>query len=198
MSAADKLDLLMTPEEYAAFEEKADERHEFFNGEIFAMAGGSETHSLLTANVLRRLGNALDKRPCRVYESNMRVKVEATGLETYLDASVVCGPSKFHDLTRQALLNPLLLVEVLSESTETYDRGKKFWHYRQIPSLREYVLVSQTGPLVEVFTRQADNQWLLRPCEGLEAVLWLESVEAEIPMRDVYDKTPVMREPVEG
>ena len=197
MSAALKLDLRMTPAQYFDFEEKSEVRHEYLNGEIIAMAGGTEAHSLVSSNTTRRLGNALEKRPCRVYESNMRVKIEATGLETYPDASVVCGHSKFEDLRRQALLNPLLIVEVLSESTETYDRGKKFWHYRHLESLQEYVLISQDMALVEIFSRTANDEWLLRTYDGLEAVARFDSLDVEIPLRDLYAKTPVMGVPLE-
>ena len=192
MSAALKLDLQMTPAQYFDFEEKSEIRHEYLNGDIIAMAGGSEAHSLVTANTIRKLGNALESRPCRVYESNMRVKISASGLETYPDASVVCGHSTFEDLRRQALLNPLLIIEVLSESTETYDRGKKFWHYRQLPSLQEYVLISQDSALVEIFSRQASDEWLLRTYEGLETKVRFDCLDVEILMRDLYAKTPVV------
>ncbi len=193
MSAAEKLDLLMTREEYAVFEAGADRRHEFFQGTVVAMAGGSEGHSLLTANVIRRLGNAFDARPCRVYDSNMRVRIESTGLETYPDASVVCGPSKFADLSRQALLNPVMLMEVLSPGTEDYDRGKKFWHYRHLESLKIYVLVSQSEPLVEVFIRRTGNdaEWLLRTFQGIDSVMKLDPLDVSIPLRDIYAKTSV-------
>jgi Uma2 family endonuclease len=192
MSAALKLDVKMTPAQYFDFEEKSEVRHEFLNGDIIAMAGGSEAHSLVTGNAHGELRNALKNRPCRVYESNMRVKISASGLETYPDASVVCGPSKFEDLRRQALLNPLLIIEVLSDSTETYDRGKKFWHYRQLPSLQEYVLISQDMALVEIFSRQANDEWLLRTYEGLETKVRFDCLDIEILMRDLYAKTPVV------
>ena len=182
----------MTPAQYFDFEEKSEIRHEYLNGDIIAMAGGSEAHSLVTGNAHGELRNALKNRPCRVYESNMRVKISASGLETYPDASVVCGHSKFEDLRRQALLNPLLIVEVLSESTETYDRGKKFWHYRQLPSLQEYVLISQDSALVEIFSRQASDEWLLRTYEGLETKVRFACLDVEILMRDLYAKTPVV------
>lgn len=198
MTAALKLDLRMTREQYYDFEEKSDTRHEYLDGEVIAMAGGTDSHSLVTGNAHGELRNALIARPRRVYESNMRVKIEETGLETYPDASVVCGNSKFQDLRRQALLNPLLIIEVLSDSTETYDRGKKFWHYRHLPSLQEYVLIAQDEPLVEVFHRQADGQWLLRTFEGLDAMVHFESIDVDVPMRDLYAKTPVVGVPLEG
>ena len=197
MSAALKLDLRMTPAQYSDFEEKSVVRHEYLNGEIIAMAGGTEAHSLVTGNAHGELRNALKNRPCRVYESNMRVKIEATGLENYPDASLVCGHSKFEDLRRQALLNPLLIIEVLSESTETYDRGKKFWHYRHLASLQEYVLISQDMALVEIFSRQTNDEWLLRTYDGLDAMVRFDSLDVEIPLRDLYAKTPVVGVPLE-
>lgn len=188
----------MTPAEYAEFEAQSAERHEYLNGEVIAMAGGTEVHSLISSNAIRKLGNALERRPCRVYEGNMRVKIEATGLETYPDVSVVCGPSKFEDLRRLSLLNPLLIIEVLSESTEMYDRGKKFWHYRHLASLKEYVLITPTEPLVEVFRRMPDDTWLLTTYEGLDAQITLESLQITLPLADFYAKTPVVGVPLEG
>ncbi|MDZ4287434.1 MAG: Uma2 family endonuclease [Prosthecobacter sp.] len=197
MSAALKLDLRMTPEEFAAFEEKSDVRHEYLNGDIIAMAGGTEVHSLISCNASGELWSALKKRPCRVYESNMRIKIEATGSETYPDCSVVCGTSKFEDLRRQTLLNPLLIIEVLSESTEIYDRGKKFWNYRHIPSLQEYVLITPTEALIEVFTRQPTDEWLMRVYEGLQAQVRLDSLDLILPIASFYAKTPVVGVPLE-
>lgn len=197
MSVAEKRELPMTLEEYTAFEAKAERRHEYRQGRVVVTAGGSELHSIITANAIRHFGNALEEHPCRVYESNMRVRIEATGLETYPDASIVCGPSKFADLTRQALLNPVLLLEVLSSGTEDYDRGKKFWHYRHLDSLRWYVLISQSEPLVELFTRQSEtnSEWLWRSFEGLDAVLSLEALNLTLPLRGIYAKTPVATDP---
>jgi Uma2 family endonuclease len=196
MSAALKLDRRMTPEEFAAFEETSDIRHEYLNGDVIAMAGGTEVHSLVSCNATRALGNALQRRPCRVYESNMRIKIEATGAETYPDCSVVCGTSKFEDLRRQTLLNPLLILEVLSETTEIYDRGKKFFNYRHISSLQEYVLVTPTEPLVEVFTRQPNDEWLMRVYEDLEDHVRFDSLGLSLPLTAFYEKTPVLGVPL--
>src|SRR5689334_12445470 len=129
---------LMTEQEYLAFERASDIKHEFFEGELFAMAGGTMEHSLIATNCTRRLANLLVPKGCTVYNSDLRVKVEATGLLIYPDASAVCGPLSIVD--RDTLLNPALILEVLSPSTEGYDRGVKFHHYRRIPSLTTYLL----------------------------------------------------------
>jgi Uma2 family endonuclease len=178
----------LTPAEYLDIERAAAYRSEYFDGEMFAMAGGSPRHSLISANIIRELGNGLNRRPCAAYESNLRILVSATGLYTYPDASVICGPLEFEDERRDTILNPTLLVEVLSDSTEAYDRGKKFSHYRQIPSLREYLLVSQEEAKIERFLRNEDGSWTLTEAAGLEATLPLPSLGIEISLGEVFDK----------
>ena len=143
----------LTPAEYLAKERAATYRSEYFGGEMFAMAGGSPRHSLIKVNVVGEFRARSRHSPCTAYDSDLRILVARTGLYTYPDASVICGPLEFEDPRRDTVLNPTLLVEVLSESTEAYDRGKKFSHYRQIPSLREYLLVSQEEPKIERFLR---------------------------------------------
>ena len=186
----------MTDEEFLAFEQASDVRHEFFQGEVFAMAGGNASHSLVKANAIGLLQSALRKRPCRVYDSDMMVTVRATGLRTYPDLSVACGRSKFQDLRELELLNPILIVEVLSDATAAYDRGKKFWHYRQLESLEEYVLVSTDEPLVEVYQRSADGAWTLRAYDGLMAAAKLDSLELSLPLSEIYAKTGLSGEAV--
>jgi Uma2 family endonuclease len=151
-----------TPEEYLAKERASGQKHEFFDDEIFAMAGGSEAHNLIVANIVGELRSTLRQRPCKVYPPDMRVKIPSTGLYTYPDASVVYHRPEFEDDVADTLLNPQVLFEVLSDSTEDYDRGTKFKNYRSIASLRDYVLVSQEEVLVEHFSRQADGSWVLR------------------------------------
>lgn len=179
----------MSDEEFIAFEQASDVRHEFFNGEVFAMAGGNASHSLIKSNTNSLLQVGLRKRPCRVYDSDMMVTVRATGLKTYPDISVVCARPKFQDLRELELLNPILIVEVLSEATAAYDRGKKFWHYRHLESLMEYVLVSTDEPLIEVYRRNGDGTWTLQSYDGLEAVAGLRSIEVDLPLSEVYAKT---------
>ena len=147
----------LTAEEYLAIERDSEERHEFFNGEMFEMGGASEPHNLIVSNICRELGNQLKETPCRAYVNDMRVKVDESGLYTYPDFVVVCEPPRFEDEVLDTLLNPLVIGEVLSKSTENYDRGKKFEHYRKIPTLKECLLIAQDEMHVEHFVRQDDG-----------------------------------------
>ena len=177
-----------TAEEYLRFEYDAEERHQFYEGEIFAMAGGSPQHSLVIANVIGALGGRLVGKPCRVYDSNLRVRIPRTTLYTYPDASVICGELQFDslDTRKHTVTNPTLLVEVLSPTTEGWDRGGKFQNYRRIDSLKEYVLVNSDTPLVETFIRQATGSWMLGAFEGLDAVAQLPSLGIELSLREIY------------
>lgn len=176
-----------TPEEYLAWERTSELKHELFQGEVFAMAGASREHNLIVSNAIRVLGNALLDRPCEVYPSDLRVKIQATGLYTYPDASVVCGRPEFEDNVADTLLNPNVIFEVLSESTEGYDRGKKFRQYRTITSLRDYVLVAQDTIQVEHFRRKADGSWSLREA-GAGGRLALESIGCDLAVDELYRK----------
>ncbi len=176
----------ITPEEYLRIERAAEFKSEYFAGEMFAMAGGSPGHSQLKTNVTTALNNQLKGRSCTVYDSDLRVLVSKTGLFVYPDATVVCGPLETFD--GDTATNPTLVVEVLSDSTEAYDRGTKFEHYRTIPSLREVVLVSQDHPIVERFTRGADGVWGLTDARGLEATIELPSIGVSLPLAEIYDK----------
>ena len=151
----------MTLAEYVRLEASSDAKHEFLNGEVFAMAGGTPEHALLAANVIRELGNKLSGGPCRVYTSDLRVRVAATGLATYPDVTVVCGPLERDAEDENAVTNPTALIEILSDKTEAYDRGEKFAHYRRIVTLRAYVLVSHRETRIEVFRRNDDGSWTL-------------------------------------
>ena len=177
-----------TPEEYLRLERDASEKHEFYRGEIFAMSGGSFNHSLISANVIRELGNGLRTSPCRVFDSNLRIRIPRTTLYTYPDASVVCGPPQFDplDTHRHTVLNPTLIVEVLSPSTEGWDRGGKLESYIQIESLRDYVLISSITARVEVYLRQTDGTWNYSDATGLEARIALRSLRLELPLSEVY------------
>jgi Uma2 family endonuclease len=174
--------------EYLAFERPSTVKHEFFDGEIFAMAAANESHNLITGNLVGELGNQLRVGPCRVYASDMRV-VLATGLRTYPDVVVVREKPQFEDDCHDTLLNPLVIFEVLSPTTELYDQTRKFAHYRTCPSLREYVLVSQDQSLVEHFARQPETgQWLLTARESLDAELELPALKIRISLREVFAK----------
>ncbi len=177
-----------TPAEYLTLERSASYRSEYFQGEIFAMAGGSPRHSLIQTNLTAELRQALKGARCTAYNSDLRILVHPTGLYTYPDASIVCGPLELADGQQDVVLNPTVLFEVLSDSTEAYDRGQKFGHYRQIESLREYVLVSQSEVLVERYQRNPDNTWTLTESRGIDAQLSLNSVGITIPLLEIYDK----------
>ncbi len=178
--------LKMTPAEYLAFERAAEQKHEYADGEIFAMAGGTREHSLLGHNVEVELGIALRERPCEVHGSDLKIKA-ADGKYHYADAFVLCGPPVFEDDTRDVVQNPTVIVEVLSDSTERYDRGDKFENYRTLATFVEYVLVSQTGVLVEHFHRLPDGTWLYRAL-GPGELLVLSSLGCEIPVDRLYAK----------
>ena len=178
----------LTPEDYLALERSADFKSEYFDGEIFAMTGASEPHNTIVANTLSEIRQQLKKRPCKVYANDMRVKVDPTGLYTYPDVVVVCGKARLEDAHLDTLLNPTLIVEVLSDSTEAYDRGRKFEHYRKLESLTEYVLIAQHQPHVESYRRQPDHHWLLTECSGLDGALRLESIDCELALAEIYDK----------
>lgn len=179
----------ITEEEYEEILAKSDEKLEFFNGQIRSMAGGGASYSLVKSNTVRHFGNAFAKRPCRVFDSDMNVKVESSGMNTFPDASIVCGKPEFKDDRKLTLLNPGVIVEVLSLSTEAFDRGHKFLNYREIPSLHSYVLISTEEPLVEVYELNADKHWQLETFRGLGSVVRLHHCEVEIPLDHFYEKT---------
>lgn len=188
MSAEAAAKRTWTPAEYLAWERAAPEKHELHDGEIFAMTGASFAHNKIVGNVVRELGNALRDRPCDVTPSDLRVKIPAAGLYTYPDALVVCGEPQFEDAARDTLLNPTVIVEVLSDSTEAYDRGKKFRYYRSIPSLREYVLVAQDLPSVERHVCGEGGVWSLVQDLGAGGRLVLSSIGCEIAVDELYLK----------
>jgi Uma2 family endonuclease len=174
--------------EYLQRERESLDKHEYRDGEILLMSGGSVNHSLIVANASRSIGNRLEGKPCRVYDSNLRVRIPRTVLYTYPDATVICGKPEFdpNDSAGETVTNAKLIVEVLSPSTEGYDRGEKFHRYLQLDSLHEYVLVSQVAPRIEVFYRQAGGGWLFSPYSGVEQVASLRSLQIELPLREVF------------
>jgi Uma2 family endonuclease len=187
MAVAEKVQRI-SEAEYLQIERKAEFRSEYFDGEMFAMAGGTRAHSLIATNLLRELSSSLKATDCAAYNTDLRVKIEGTGLYTYPDVSVVCGEQRFLDDEQDTLLNPTLIVEVLSDSTEAYDRGKKFEHYRQIPSCREYLLVSQKEARIEQFIRQPDGEWILREATGLDAQIRAPSLGIILRLAEVFAK----------
>ncbi|MDP1796792.1 MAG: Uma2 family endonuclease [Planctomycetaceae bacterium] len=175
-----------TPEQYLERERRAQTKSQYYRGEIFAMSGASREHILIAGNLHAALHNALRDRPCEVYTSDLRVKVQQSGLYTYPDVTVACGEPKFEDKHVDTLLNPLVLIEVLSESTEAYDRGAKSAQYRKLPSLRELVLVSSTGIQVEHYHRGEDGQWGFWETSDKTASLALTSVDITVPLEEIY------------
>jgi len=171
--------------EYLERERTSETKHELVNGEILAMAGGTLEHGRLAVNVATELRAQVRGRPCVVFSSDVRVRVLATGLATYPDVSVACTRVERDPEDTNTLINPILLVEVLSDSSEAYDRGAKFAHYRRIPSLKEYVLVSQREPRIEVFRRNEDGSWTLYDAEA-SATVKLLSIDAELSVDEVY------------
>ena len=182
----------ITPEEYLHRERQAEHRSEYYRGEMFAMAGASANHNWIVLNIGSHLREQLKSKPCRVYPSDLKLRVEATGLFTYPDLSIVCGEPRLESDHGDVLLNPVVLVEVLSDSTEAYDRGKKFEHYRTIPSLQHYVLITQDRHSIDCFTRSNGESWNLTSCKGLSGKITLEAIECELLGSEVYDKVVFM------
>jgi Uma2 family endonuclease len=176
-----------TPEEYLALERQAKFKSEYCNGYITAMSGASREHNLITGNIHAVVWNQLTDRPCEVYLGDMRVRTSPVGLYTYPDVVALCGEPQFLDDEVDTLLNPTLIVEVLSSSTEDYDRGDKFAQYKSIDSLREYVLVAQDEVLVEQFVRQG-QEWMRCEIRDMAETLVLVSIGCAVPLRQIYQK----------
>lgn len=178
----------VTPEEYLALERGCEYRNEYVNGEIRAMTGASREHNLITTNLVREFSLKLRGRPCEVYPSHMRVRIPSANVYTYPDVVVVCGEPKFEDGHLDTLLNPTLVVEVLSKSTSKYDRTTKSDYFRTLGSLAEYLLVAQDEYAVEQYTRRADGRWVLAEVRGLDSVVGLQSVGCALTLSDVYER----------
>ncbi len=179
---------MLTEEQYLEIERAAASKSEYYDGEMFAVAGAKQAHNRLVANLIGALHRQFRSRPCDVYPSDMRIMVPATGLYTYPDVTAVCGDQRFLDDQNDTLLNPSLLIEVLSPSTEAYDRGRKFEQYQSIESLRENLLVASDRLHADLYSRQTDGRWLQTAVDTLEGSLKLESVNVEITMSDLYEK----------
>jgi Uma2 family endonuclease len=177
----------LTAEEYLAAERAAEVRSEFYDGSMYAMAGESYAHNVINVNLVRELSTALRKRGCFLASSEARLRVSPGRVYTYPDIMAGCGEPKFADDQKDTLLNPSLVIEVLSPSTEAHDRGYKFAQYRQLESIREYVLVSQSEPRVERFERQPDGRWVLSEHVGMNAVCRFESVDCDVTLAELYE-----------
>jgi len=183
-----------TEDEYFEFERTSVGRWEYVGGEIRAMAGGTDDHNAISANIGRALGNALVPRGCRVYGADMKVHT-GDGVNTFPDVSVVCGPREYHWGKTDVITNPILIVEVLSDSTRDYDRTEKFDHYQTIPSLTDYLLVEQDAARVLLYTRR-DDPWELQGAAGRESAIYLPSVGASLALVDVYALIEFVDEPL--
>lgn len=180
---------VFTTDEYLALERASEVRHEFVDGFVYAMAGEIPEHSTICFNLAVAVGRQIKDGPCRGFSPNMKVRTDPAGLFAYPDLMVVCGEPLFHDDRRDVLVNPTVIFEVLSPSTEAYDRGEKFLRYRtRIAALRDYVLVSQGGPLVEHFGKQQDGSWSLTEVRGISGILHLPSIACELPLIEVYNR----------
>ena len=175
------------PEDYLEIERAAEYKSEYLNGEMWAMSGATESHTIIVSNLIASVHTQFKGRPCRVYGTDMRVQVDITGLYTYPDVTLICGERRFLDDRRDTLLNPLVIIEVLSPSTADYDRGAKFAHYRQLASLQEYLLVAQDERHVMHYLRQPDNRWLLEEFRSQDDAIDLPSVTCRLSMNEVYE-----------
>ena len=177
----------MTPREYLTRERSSfDIKHEFFNGEIFAMVGAGRNHNRINVNLTRELGNDFkaNQFACDLFSNDMRVKIEDS--YAYPDIVIFCGDAKFEDNEFDTLTNPVIIMEILSDSTEAFDRGDKFAYYRAFPTLKEYILISQKKIRVEQFILRDDNKWEYRSYEGTNLVLNMESIQCELPLSEIY------------
>lgn len=182
-----------TPEEYLAMEREAHYKSEYLDGEIFAMAGASPHHSLIATNTIRELSLQLMRRACQVYSSDMRIDLSKHGMYGYPDAVVVCGEPMFSDKYRDNLINPIVIIEVLSKSTEAYDRGEKFIRYRKLKAFKEYLLIAQDTPYVEHYLRQPNHRWTLSEADGLRGSIYLPAIECTLKLAKIYDKVKFAR-----
>lgn len=185
-------------EEYLQLEAESEIRHEFHQGELFAMAGGTHNHSIIGANVTTELNLLTRTKDCITYNGDMKISLDIAHRFVYPEAAVVCGEAVFSEFTSHAITNPMLVAEVLSESTEAYDRGAKFMFYQQIPSFREYLLLDQTQPLVNVFFRREPEIWEMRTYLGLDQEIFLQSMDARLLMTDLYRGATDLKAPLSG
>jgi Uma2 family endonuclease len=179
-----------TPAEYYALEEQATYKSDYYEGEIFDMSGGTATHSLIIMNLGIAVGSRLRGKPCTAYDSNMRLKIEASSLRTYPDVTVYCEKLRYdpEDPRNTTALNPTALFEVLSPTTESYDRGLKAVNYRLVKSLRAYAFVAKDRPSVELHYRQPSGEWAIKDIHGMEASVLLEAIGIELPLSEIYEK----------
>ena len=188
----------ISPEEYLEIERRATYRSEYFDGEMFAMAGATRQHNRISTNLVSGIDHHLKSRDCNVYANDMRVHVPSTGYFTYPDVVITCGKEEFTDAQNDILVNPLVIIEILSDSTASYDRGKKFEHYRELASFVEYLLVEQRTPRVEQYVCQHSDQWLYRDIRGIDDQnVTIYAIECSLSMQDIYHKVDVSQRPIQ-
>ena len=178
----------LSPEQYLEIERQAEQRSEYWQGQMFAMSGATRSHNLIAVNTVRQAGNQLRGSSCELYAQDMRVLAAKTRLYAYPDIVFVCGPPQFLEDRQDTLLNPTLIIEVLSPSTEAYDRGRKFERYRTIESLRQYLLIAQDRIQADLYTRQSEEQWVLTSFSGREDFVELESVGCRLSLAECYER----------
>jgi len=172
--------------EYLSWEERSGGKHEFYRGEVFAMAGASLRHNRVAGNIFARLYQLLEAGPCEVFASDQRIRIDAVDLSTYPDVAVICGGVKVDPVDRHAATNPRVIVEVLSKSTENYDRGRKFEFYQHLESFAEYIVVYQDEPRVIHYVRQSDGGWTYKLLVGEQETLHLQAIDCDLPFATIY------------
>lgn len=179
----------LTPEEYLAIERQAEDKSEYVDGVMYAMSGATFRHNIIVANVIAEIGQQLRGRPCRVLSSDMKIRGSDSRSFFYPDVSVVCGKPQFHDERRDVILNPTLVIKIMSESMAASYRFEKFQAYKQLDSLQEYILISEDEPVVEQFKRQTKEVWIYTTAVGLDASMNFPSIECTLSLKAIYDKT---------
>lgn len=187
-------DHYISEEAYLVRERTSSTRHEYYHGRVYAMTGAKEPHNLIASNIVAALHAQLRHKPCRVYASDMRTKIVKTGLNTYPDVVVICGQPEFTDHVRDTIINPVVIIEILSASTERYDRGMKFQHYRTIDTLQDYLLIAQDHYHVEHFVRQDGGVWIFQEATDLAATLHIQSIDCTLLLEAIYEKVDFVEE----
>lgn len=183
----------LTPEEYLNIERNAEFKSEYYNGEMFALAGASYVHNRITRNISKALGLQLKGKDCEEFQSDLKIKEQISGLFTYPDVVVICGEPEFYDDEKDVVVNPTVIMEVLSKSTETYDRGFKFELYRRIDTLKDYFMVSQDKISIEYYTRNDDDSWILKEYKDLNQSIEIKSTGCILELKDVYYKVDLKK-----
>ena len=183
----------LTPEEYLEIERNAEFKSEYYNGEMFALAGASYVHNKISSNIHVSLANQLKGKVCQVFQSDLKIMEQISGLFTYPDIVTICGKPEFYDEEKDVIVNPTVIMEVLSKSTETYDRGFKFELYRRIDTLKDYFMVSQEKVSIEYYSRNADNSWTLKEFNDINQSIEIKSIECILELKDVYYKVDLKK-----